>query len=77
MTTGFLNLDFVAEQAAGPRLVMNFPEKLTNLSLDAEEPGVEPRLVTDSLWKVTTGLLNLDFVAEQAAGPRLVMSFPE
>lgn len=75
LTTGMLNLDLVAELEAGQRLVMKLPEKQTNLSPGAEEPGVEPRLVIDFQWKLMTGLLNLDLVAEQAVGRRLVMNF--
>lgn len=77
VTTGLLNLDLVAEQAAGRRLVMRFPEKLTNRSPDAEEPGVEPRLVIGFLWRVMMGLLSLDLVAEQGAGRRLVMNLEQ
>ena len=63
------NLGF-AGQEVGRQLVMS-------LSLDAEEPEVEPRLAIDFPWKVTTGLLNVDLVAEQVAGRRLVMNSPE
>lgn len=73
LMTGLLNLDLVAEQAVGRRLVMNFPGKSMNLSLDAEEPGVEPELVIGSLRRVMRDLLSPDLVAGQAAGRRLVI----
>lgn len=56
--------------------VMNYQERVMSLSLDAEEPEVEPRLATGFLWRATT-CLSLDLVAEQATQRRLVMSLQQ